>query len=220
MHIAYQPIWDLSQGIVFGYEALLRPVQGSPQDFICRARKEGSVVKLDRWIMEQASLEASKYLAAHERLFLNVEPETATALSVWSLRTLALPPHQIVIEITERGALDGLELGLLRSSGVSVALDDFGTGNSNLSALSLGPDFVKVDRRFLAEPHERGVLKMLARSAAELGFALIAEGVEKENDLAFVEKQSIRYAQGYFLGRPAAAKTICPAKTYARWIPP
>jgi EAL domain-containing protein (putative c-di-GMP-specific phosphodiesterase class I) len=202
---------------VLGYEALLRPNEGSPLAVIDTARREGWVSELDRWVIKQACLEAADWLAPYEVLFVNAEPETVAELSVQDLLRLALPSEQVVIEMTERAPMEALNVRPLRTSGVRLALDDFGCGHSNLVALeSLRPDFLKLDHRFWAR-HRDEAVAMLAETE-RMGCSLIVEGIETEEDLASVRRLSIPYAQGFYLGRPAV-KFQEQANRHV-WVPP
>ncbi|SFU95495.1 EAL domain-containing protein [Alicyclobacillus macrosporangiidus] len=206
MDIVYQPIFDLHNGCIFGYEALLRPAHGSPLEAIETARREKRIVALDRWIMFQASVQAATWLERDQLLFLNAEPVTVTDPSTWEPWPLALPPERVVIELTERDVLVGLDISPLKAQGVRLALDDFGTGHSNVEALSwIRPQFVKLDRQFWTQC---GEVKALTQTVKRPDFCLLAEGVETAEDLEFVRRLPVRYVQGFYLGRPMPADNL------------
>ncbi len=193
--------------MVIGYEALMRPLDGSsPVDVIEQHRRKGTIAALDQTLMRQAMEDCQGFLRAGELLMVNTEPETLSE-AVWDPWEYALKPNQVVIEITERACLDELDLNKFLNIGVQFALDDFGTGMSNLLALErLKPAFVKMNREFLAGHDDSGVLALLAEQFVRFGSKLIVEGVESESDLAFLRHIRVRYVQGFYTGRPAPAQ--------------
>ncbi|MGX9356587.1 EAL domain-containing protein [Roseobacteraceae bacterium S113] len=126
-----------------------------------------------------------------------------------------LNPARTVFEIVEYAAIRNTEharllLNRLRKEGVRVALDDFGTGFNNLERLQqLNVDIVKIDRRFVSKIDkpgaDLGILRALLDLSRDMGFAIIAEGVETEAELATLQDVGIYNAQGFLLGRPEAA---------------
>ncbi len=205
--MAYQPIWDLVTQKVIGYEALMRPQNGqSPEEVLSCFRSENRIVSLDEALIHQSMESAADLLKSNQLLMVNVEPETLANFE-WLPWKFPLSPHSTVIEITERAPLTHLDVSIFPRIGVQLALDDFGTGSSDLLALErIKPTFVKMDRNFLAEHNDAGVLSIMASECSRMGMKLIVEGVENEADLAFLRHIRARYAQGYFLGRPMFAE--------------
>ncbi|MFO1236112.1 MAG: EAL domain-containing protein [Alphaproteobacteria bacterium] len=132
------------------------------------------------------------------------------------MRALALDhgvvPAEVRLEVTETWAIEdagaaAAALQRLRRAGFGLVMDDFGAGHSTLSRLAHLPfDAVKIDASFLiGGPATRGVLSGLIRLAHDLGLDATAEGVESDEDLAFLEAAGCPYAQGFHCGRPADA---------------
>jgi len=229
LHVLCQPVADLFHGRIHGYESLVRGPAGSPLHLpgalLQAARDAGRLEEL-----ELASLRAglSAYAAQEYRgkLFLNLSP--ATLLQCWEQwgaqlpeRLLAhngLPPENAVIELTGHdpayGSLRELlaALGCLRECGARVALDDFGVGLSSLQLwVEMRPDIVKVDRYFFdgisGDATRQQLVRSLLGMAQSLGTPVLAEGIERTEDLAAVRDLGIRYAQGWLLGEPALRPT-------------
>lgn len=124
-------------------------------------------------------------------------------------------PDRLQLEITEETAIRDLQTGnaqirALRKAGIGVALDDFGTGYSSLAHLrDLHVDQVKLDRRFLTDadqdPRQRELLIAMIRLAHSMGMQVVAEGVERREQLALLGEAGCDFAQGYLLQKPRAA---------------
>ncbi|HET6718005.1 MAG TPA: EAL domain-containing protein, partial [Rhodocyclaceae bacterium] len=129
-----------------------------------------------------------------------------------------LDPHFLQLEISESLAIRDIDftlrtLATLHHSGIRIAVDDYGTGYFNftqLSQLSLG--YVKLDRSLVRDAtqshHNRIITSALTQSAATLGFEVVAEGIETEEQLALMTSLNCHYAQGYLFGKPAPADEI------------
>lgn len=125
-----------------------------------------------------------------------------------------LPPGQLIFEITESIFMDGHEEHLcriqaLRDAGCQIAIDDFGTGFSALNYLRLYPmDLVKIDRSFVQQiplhTQDRLLLQGLISIVHNLGMQLVVEGVEREEQQAFICEQGCSFTQGYLFSRPLA----------------
>ncbi|EJO33643.1 EAL domain-containing protein 4 [Achromobacter marplatensis] len=129
------------------------------------------------------------------------------------LKDCTLPPSSIIVELTEQDPLSdhmgelGSAFACLRERGMRIALDDYGVGNSNLQLWSeMQPDLVKIDRYFFngigQSDRKQNMVRAILKVAQHLGTAIVAEGIETAEDLAVVRELDIRYAQGWFLGRP------------------
>jgi EAL domain-containing protein (putative c-di-GMP-specific phosphodiesterase class I) len=129
-----------------------------------------------------------------------------------------LPPARLELEITETTLFEDLQRALdalrrLRALGVGIAMDDFGTGYSSLSSLQAFPfNKIKIDRAFVEHLGERKQAAMIVRSVLGLGKSLdipvLAEGVETQQQLQFLELAECEEVQGYYFGRPACAGEI------------
>ncbi len=227
IEVAFQPIWDLPNDRVIGVEALARPHPEygftGPAEAFDTAHQLGSVRALDRLCVERILAQAGE-LSDDLLLFINLSPKTLeldTHDSHWFIDCVAAAdrePASIVIEVTERMGSRTRSVTesvhRLRRHGFHVAIDDMGTGNSGLEMLrELEPEYVKLDRSVvvgaLTDPNARGVLMGVTAFAHETGAFVIAEGIEDDEILDFVNTLPTRTGspqidggQGYGLGRP------------------
>jgi diguanylate cyclase (GGDEF)-like protein/PAS domain S-box-containing protein len=227
--LVYQPIVDLGSRAVMGAEALLRwnhPTRGLvlPNEFIPLAEETGLIVRLGRWVLEQAAVTATTWgpLGMAPYVTVNVAPrqllhEGFVGVVVSALRASGLPAERLVLEFTESAFIADAEpiaamLADLKALGVRLAIDDFGTGFSSLSYVGRLPvDLVKVDRSFVADLRStrgRAVVAAIVRLADALGLAVIAEGVETPADLAALQELGVQAAQGYLFAKPLAPEAI------------
>ncbi|MFF2090815.1 EAL domain-containing protein [Paenibacillus sp. NPDC058174] len=219
----YQPIMSLqSEGrSLFGYEALARFTKqewfAGPQQLFAFAEQEGLAYRLDR-LARRKALDGIGSLKPEQRLFINVQaqiindPHFTPGRTLSMLERRGLSPHNVVFEITERTSIDDFgamkkALEHYRNQGFQIAIDDVGAGYSSLqSIVELRPDYIKVDRSIIDRIDEDDVklhiLHTLVQLAYKLDVSIIAEGIEREEELAAVKKLGVHYAQGYLLGRP------------------
>jgi len=220
LELHFQP-QAVSGGEVFGFEVLVRwrhPVRGmvSPGIFIPLAEETGLIGGIDEWVLREACREAASWPNPLS-IAVNLSPIDfrrgdipAMILSV--LLETGLSPNRLEIEITEGVLIDDFEraIGILRkikNLGVRVAMDDFGTGYSSLSYLQAFPfDKIKIDQSFVAKIGKNAQASAIIHAIVGLGRALelpvIAEGVETEEQLAFLVKEGCNEVQGYLIGRP------------------
>jgi diguanylate cyclase (GGDEF)-like protein/PAS domain S-box-containing protein len=220
--LRYQPTFDLRDGRLSGFEALLRwrhPTRGEifPNDFIGLAEETGLIVQIGRWVLEQACAQAHAWVeAGRDDLIMSVnlsarqlrEPEIVD----WVQEALAkarLSPERLTLELTESSLMQDDEgrLHAIRALGVTLALDDFGTGYSSLSYLSRFPiDVLKIDRSFTSElggdVEDPALVRSVIQLAAAMNMRTVAEGIERPEQLARVTALGCDFAQGYLLGRP------------------
>jgi diguanylate cyclase (GGDEF)-like protein len=231
--IVYQPIVSLDDGGIVGVEALVRwehPDRGlvSPADFIPAAERTGLIVPLGRWVLRETCRQAAAWLAEFgpdvlEKAAPNVsvrqlhDPDFVADVAA-ALADSGLPPHRLVLELTESAVLRGQHVSRvlheLHDMGVRLALDDFGTGESSLSLLRAFPAaIVKLDKSFvdgieLDEPdtpsaHARqAVARAVAQLADALGLETVAEGIENQVQADRLLRLGYHVGQGYHLGRP------------------
>lgn len=218
----YQPIVS-AQGSIHGVEALIRwkhPEQGfiSPAEFIPLAEKTGQIIAISEWVLNQACMDSQTLREAGvPHVAVNFSPmqfyrDDFVASVERIIKPYNLRPGQLVAEITENVLMRDSShifeiLQQLRELGLEIALDDFGTGYASLSYLTRIPaQRLKIDRSFIDNIHQntanaaitRGILTM----AAELGIATVAEGVETEAELAYLQRYACDYMQGYLFCKP------------------
>lgn len=231
LFLHYQPQVNPKNGELVGLEALLRwrhPELGliSPARFIPIAEDSGLILEIGAWVLREACLQGKRWEAQGYRsvpIAVNVSGvqfnrghivERVRAI----LDETGYAAHLLELEITESILLSSGDSALatmtaLKEMGVSLALDDFGTGYSSLSRLKLFPlDYLKVDQSFVrdlaTDPNDAAIVRAVLSMAREMDLKTIAEGVETEEQLAFLVDLGCQTCQGYWFGRPAAAADI------------
>jgi diguanylate cyclase (GGDEF)-like protein len=225
--IYYQPLVDLATGRVTCLEALLRwrhPERGfvSPAEFIPLAEEIGMIVPIGEWVLRGACKEALNW-PGDVKVAVNLSPAQfkygGLVLAVKNaLATTGLPAARLELEITESVLLEKTDANLatlneIRDLGVAISMDDFGTGYSSLSNLrSFHFDKVKIDRSFVADLVEASESVAIVRAITELGrsfgMVTVAEGVETEDQVKFLQDAGCTQAQGFLLSVPRPACEI------------
>jgi predicted signal transduction protein with EAL and GGDEF domain len=221
----YQPQVD-DEARLTGAEALVRwqhPRRGlvPPAEFITLAEETGLIQPLGQWVLETACAQLVAWSArpdtAHLKLAVNVSarefrhPEfVARVLEV--IERTGADPQKLMLEFTENPRLDDMEetiakITALKAYGAGFSLDDFGTGYSSLSYLKHLPlDQVKIDQSFvrdvLTDPSDAAIVHTIMALVQSMGLAVIAEGVETEEQREFLASQGCHAFQGYLFGRP------------------
>ncbi len=233
LHLEYQPLVSADRSVV-GFEVLARwqhPVHGKvpPAKFIPLAEDGGLIFSIGRWILREACREAASWtnpLAISINLSptqFRQGPELVDLVRL-TLEETGLAPPRLELEITET-SLEGDQartIALLRdlkSLGVRIAVDDFGIGYSSLSRLRDFPlDKIKIDQSFVAEidvnPHSSSITQSIITLGHALGLVVLAEGVETEEQLAILTRESCDQLQGNLLGHPM------PIRHYASVVQP
>lgn len=220
---AFQPIVDLKYAEIAGFETLTRLGDSSefktPAELFDAAEKAGELWNIEA-VTRRVSLDAAARWPAGSKLFLNTTPQVFSDPRFCSelLRavraTPGLSPTRIVLEITERSAhhhdnsLDE-QVRMVKAAGFEVAIDDVGAGTSGLNRImALRPHWLKLDRELIENiAHDRvrqNLIRFFLRFATLSGVRLIAEGIEREDELATLMELGVVYGQGYFLARPGA----------------
>ena len=222
----FQPIASLTDGSLFGHEALIRTPAGckytSPDLLFEAARQQGVHIELELECVRQ-SLRAWSEHASGGKLFLNMSAgalvaalagdELDSVVDAWRASTKS--PPGVVVELTEHEHVRDFDalavaVGRLRRHHISLALDDFGDGRSSLRLWSqIKPEIVKIDKFFSQDldkhPDKLQTLRALQQISQTLGSSLVAEGIETVEILHLVRDLGIRFGQGWVLGRPQAA---------------
>ncbi len=216
LKFAFQPIFDVHTGDIFGHEALMRPAEHSPAEIIEAYAKADSLSKIEE-ITFYYGTKAFKEANLEGYLFLNTFPGTCMSIDM-ALKTAELGgpemANRFYIEILEYTKLDLFAWNMKRKamSGTGatpkIAIDDYGTGeNTDLVCLDMyKPDLVKIDRKYISQidsnlEHQLVVANMI-RTLKERGIKVLAEGVETEEEYNYLMHSDIDYMQGYYLGRP------------------
>jgi len=214
LSIVYQPIINVAQDKVVGFESLTRfsatPLRG-PDVWFNEAASVGMGAQLEMRAVELA-MAALDSLPQDVYLSFNVSPE---ALINGDLRRVleGMPLERLVLEITEHATIDEYSeltnaLAPLRTQGLRLAVDDAGAGFASFRhILRLQPDIIKLDmsltRDIDTDAARRALASALIRFAHETGSKIVAEGVETASELRVLRSLGVNKAQGYFLGRPA-----------------
>jgi diguanylate cyclase len=223
LRLVYQPQKDVKNQAVTGFEALLRwkhPTRGdiSPAVFIPIAEETGAILEIGDWVLKTACREAATWTQP-VTVAVNVSTvQLYNANFVQELHQIlletGLPARRLEIEITETALVRDFNralttLRLIKALGIRIAMDDFGTGYSSLSNLRAFPfDKIKIDGSFIKSVNSNGQAATIVRAVLGLGRGLglpvLAEGVETEAELQFLQEELCDEVQGYLLGRPAA----------------
>jgi diguanylate cyclase (GGDEF)-like protein len=227
----YQPKKSLTEDRITGMEALLRwqPPDGEaimPSQFISIAEETGLIIDIGKWVLGRACVQAKEWQdAGYEPRVMSVnlssrqfdQKDLVEVVSA-ALMDSGLDSRFIELEITESavmsdpgGALKVLEK--LKEMGVSISMDDFGTGYSSLNYLRMIPlDYLKIDRSFIVNigktKRDEAIIKAIVGIAHSLDLRVVAEGVEKEEQLAFLCECRCDEIQGYIVSRPVPASEM------------
>jgi diguanylate cyclase (GGDEF)-like protein/PAS domain S-box-containing protein len=223
LRLVYQPQQEIQSGAITGFEALLRwkhPIRGdvSPAIFIPIAEETGVILEIGDWVLKTACREAATWprpltVAVNVSAVQLYNADFVRELHQILLET-GLPPSRLEIEITETALVRDFAralttLRLIKALGIRIAMDDFGTGYSSLSNLRAFPfDKIKIDGSFIRSVNSNEQAATIVRAVLGLGRGLglpvLAEGVETDAELQFLQDELCDEVQGYLLGRPAA----------------
>ena len=229
--VAYQPIVDLEDNRISGFEALVRwqhPERGlvCPNEFIPAAEETGLIIPLDHWVIHEACRQMRIWTADHPAslpLMLSVNLSSKQLAHPGLLDRIdeiladtGIDPGCLRMEITESvlmGQPDSAaaKLRQIKDRGISLSMDDFGTGYSSLSYLHKFPfNVLKIDRSFVSRigPHgENGeIVATIVALAHNLGMQVVAEGVETAAQLEHMRSLKCRYGQGFYFAKPLEAE--------------
>ncbi len=224
LYPVFQPIVSLSDGAIYSHEALIRGPSGAalemPDRLLGAAAAEGLKNEFENACVGIALAHWGALLEPG-RLFVNMSAKALVQIISHSgceavielIGDFGVLPRLLTLEITEYERVADMDqlasvVREIRAAGVSLALDDFGDGRSSLRLWSqLKPEVVKIDKYFTKDISQHAdklkTIQALQQIAAIFDTALVAEGIETEDDLRVLRDLGIAYGQGYFLGRPA-----------------
>ncbi|MET8143133.1 EAL domain-containing protein [Sphaerisporangium sp. NPDC005288] len=227
--IEYQPVVDLATSRVTAVEALVRWWRGStlvpPQQFLGAAEDTGLIVPLSEWILREACREVAAWRASSWDigLSLNLSSRQITAPRFVetveaALAESGLPASALTLEVIEEMLVEDADeiisrLSELRALGVRLAIDDFGTGYASLAFLRQLPvDMIKIDPSFVSGLGRDETLTLLTRTIVrlghDLGLIVVAEGIERPEQLELLREMGCTRGQGYLVARPMAARGV------------
>jgi len=223
--LVYQPQIDVDKEKMLGVEALIRWHSHElgfvpPDQFISVAEETGMIIPIGDWVLYEACNQASEWLAEGielERIAVNISMcQFAQANFVEKvaniLKQTELPAHKLELEMTESLLMSQADdavrlLQELKALGISLSIDDFGTGYSSLAYLKQFPiDHLKIDKTFIDEvnnDHSNAtIVRAVIAMATNMELRVTAEGVETDDQLAFLKAQQCSEAQGYYFSKP------------------
>lgn len=220
----YQPKVDLNTGAMTGVEALLRwnhPNYGLvfPDQFIPVSEESGIIVPMGQWVLQEACKQYKRWQESNEisfRIAVNISLQQFHHIDFVDmvkkvLQETHFDPQRLELEITESVIHDPEKtihiLNELQSLGILISMDDFGKGYSSLSYLKRLPiEILKIDRSFIrdisTDPVDAEIVTAIITLAKSLNLKVVAEGVETEEQLAFIKKYKCTEAQGFLFSKP------------------
>ena len=225
--VAFQPKWDIKRNRVSAAEALVRwnhPMRGliPPDTFIPTLERNGQILDLTLYVLDRAMEQAACWSAGSKAINIAVnisaplltKPEFISAITD-RLAEGTIQPGLLTFEITESASIENPESALdamqrLANLGIRLSIDDYGTRQSTLSYLKhLPAREIKIDKSFILAIMENRSDEAMVRStidlAHELGFEVVAEGVENQTIFDLLREMGCDYAQGWHVGRPLPA---------------
>jgi EAL domain-containing protein (putative c-di-GMP-specific phosphodiesterase class I) len=229
--LLYQPQMDSLTGQIVGMEALIRwqhPELGMipPAKFIPIAEDSGLIVPIGEWVIQEACRQNKSWQGAGlpcvpvavNLSAIQFRQSNFSAVIERALHTSGLDPRYLELEVTESAFVEDVDRALatmqaLKTMGLSLAIDDFGTGYSSLAYLRRFPiDKLKVDRSFVrdivTDPGDASLCSAIISLAEILGLDVVAEGVETDAQLAFLQQHGCAVMQGFYFSRPVAAEDV------------
>ncbi|EGN75886.1 diguanylate cyclase (GGDEF) domain-containing protein [Idiomarina sp. A28L] len=225
----YQPIFSVHEQKVVGFEALVRwqhPTRGlvGPGEFIPALENSGHITKLTVFMLERALMQLAQWQKQQPDLFMSInlsalDIESPRFLDVLSkaLKRHDVNPQTVVLEITETTLLANWQqaskvIQSIKSMAVKLALDDFGTGFSSLNYLGrIDAEKLKIDRSFIdgwSRSGDARLLSAMIQLGKSMGMTVVAEGVEQQKELLFLQELQCDYYQGFLSAKPMLPAAI------------
>lgn len=241
--VEFQPVVELETSRVTGVEALLRWWRGNesvpPEEFIGPAEESGLMIPLGDWVLREACREVARWRRDSWEVGLSVNftarqiaaPRFVESVAA-ALEETGLPPRALTLEVREEVLVEDAghnveRLSALRDLGVRLAIDDFGTGYASLAYLGQLPvDIIKIDPSFVAGLGSDETLTLLTRTivrlGSDLGLTVVAEGIERPEQLELLREMRCPRGQGFLVARPMAAgraESLVRTNLAARGVP-
>lgn len=221
----YQPIVDFNSGRILGWEAFVRGPTDTPFEqpsiLLRFAEEAGQIFAIEKKFREHAVSHVGP-LAPDQNLFLNIhlqtlhDPSFTPGVTLDLIRKAGIQPENIVLEFSEAGGNRDFNLLIenldhYRRQGFKVALDNVGAGHSSLRFIShIEPDYIKIDtslvRSIDVNPIKRVMVESFVTLSRNLGFGIIAEGIETPTEWSALVSMGVRFGQGFHIARPAYPK--------------
>ncbi|MGD9688254.1 MAG: putative bifunctional diguanylate cyclase/phosphodiesterase [Phycisphaerales bacterium] len=227
LRLEYQPLVCIESGALKGFEALVRwhhPTRGviTPEQFVPAAEDSGEIGRIGRWVLGEACAQLAEWdrqgvLPKHIEMSINVSARQLVSGQIvreieQALAQTSVSPGRLALEITESAVIADPEFSIkildqIKQLGVRLHMDDFGTGYTSLSHLHRLPiDALKMDRAFMKSASERreyaAIVHAIVTLAHNLGISVIAEGVERIEQVALLRTMECDIGQGYHFGPP------------------
>lgn len=221
-----QPIIHAQSGRLYGYESLLRAMDQeiSPYRLFQTAVETNMQSVLDKKAREAAIKAKASHIPAGIKSFINFlpstiyNPEYCLKHTFDIVKKYGVSPQDLVFEVVETEKIEDVVhlkkvLNVYRENGMKVALDDLGAGYATLDMLhELQPDYVKIDRHYISNCHsdteKQAFVSNVIAIGKKLGIQVLGEGVETEEEFAFLREKGIDFIQGYLIGKPSAKPVI------------
>jgi diguanylate cyclase (GGDEF)-like protein/PAS domain S-box-containing protein len=226
----YQPVLDLASGRMRGVEALIRWIEPDgtmvpPGDFIPLAEELGLIETIGDWVVRELVYQAQAWRELDIDLSTSFnlsprqfwQPDLANGI-LERIGEGGIDPAKVIVEITESSAMADPDraqtiLEELHAGGLRIAIDDFGTGYSSLARLRDMPvDVLKIDRSFVSgvdtDPQNQSIVSAFIELARGLGLTTLAEGIETEGELAFVQERGCVMGQGFLFSKAVPPEEI------------
>ncbi|NOY22862.1 MAG: EAL domain-containing protein [Acidobacteria bacterium] len=227
----FQPILNMKDDAIYSAECLVRwahPKSGQllPSTFIPLAEEMDLILPIGKWVLEEACRQLGKWKRGNvpmRMISLNVSARQLFRSDLVNqvhgfLETNGLEPGELELELTESAVIQDVRQAVsvmrrIRKLGVRIALDDFGTGYSSLNYLRMLPiDTLKIDQSFvqdvITDPGSRSIIRFLVQLSRELGLRIVVEGVETEDQLAFLKEAGCDEIQGFLVSPPISVDEI------------